>query len=364
MRRRRDLPIDYRCTTAEELADAGERFDIVLAMEVVEHVADVRAVRRNAAPTMVKPGGLMIVATLNRTLKSFALAIVGAEYVLRWLPRGTPPLGQVRHARTNSRSRWSRAGCSVIDETGVIYNLLADRWQLSTDMDVNYMLAAEKPCIAPTQCFGTSNDRRRLALGPCFTLLAAAGQTVRNAMQRELTATLGTVGATHVRFLFGFPFALVFLAGVLIGDRPAAAAAAGWRSGRGCCSAPARRFVATALMLAAMNDRSFVVTIAYIKTEAMQAAVFGLLFLGDPVTLPMVDRHPDRDRRRGADVAQGRRAGAGRLAADAARACRRRHVRAVGDRLSRRHPVARAAELRAGGDLHAGRSASCCRRRC
>ena len=83
-----DLAIDYRVTTAEALADAGERFDVVLAMEVVEHVADVALFVTRCAE-MVKPGGLMIVATLNRTLKSFALAIVGAEYVLGWLPRGT-----------------------------------------------------------------------------------------------------------------------------------------------------------------------------------------------------------------------------------------------------------------------------------
>ena len=82
------LAIDYRVTTAEALADAGERFDIVLAMEVVEHVADVKLFVARCAE-MVRPGGLMIVATINRTLKSFALAIVGAEYVLRWLPRGT-----------------------------------------------------------------------------------------------------------------------------------------------------------------------------------------------------------------------------------------------------------------------------------
>ena len=97
MRRKSGLAIDYRCTTAEELAEAGEAFDIVLAMEVVEHVADVPLFVASCAE-MVKPGGLMIAATLNRTLKSFALAIVGAEYILRWLPRGTPPLGQVRHA--------------------------------------------------------------------------------------------------------------------------------------------------------------------------------------------------------------------------------------------------------------------------
>jgi len=120
-----------------------------------------------------------------------------------------------------------------------------------------------------------------------FTLLAAAGQTARNAMQRELTTALGTVGATHVRFLFGFPFALIFLAGVLMATGlslptpplvfwPWVVLGAG------------AQIVATATMLATMNDRSFVVTIAYIKTEAIQAALFGLIFLGDRVTLGMV----------------------------------------------------------------------------
>jgi drug/metabolite transporter (DMT)-like permease len=116
-----------------------------------------------------------------------------------------------------------------------------------------------------------------------FTIIAAAAQTVRNATQRELTATLGTVGATHVRFLFGFPFALLFLAGVMI--------AAGHALPRPplifwpwVVAAALAQIVATALMLAAMNDRSFVVVYALIKTEPVQAALFGLVFLGDAVT--------------------------------------------------------------------------------
>ena len=147
------MPIDYRCTTAEALADAGETFDVVLAMEVVEHVADVPLfVQRCAA--MVKPGGLMIAATLNRTLKSFALAIVGAEYMLRWLPRRHPSLGQVRHAERTGDRAWSRAACASPTSSGVIYNILADRWQLSSDMDVNYMLVAERrsDADAPSSC--------------------------------------------------------------------------------------------------------------------------------------------------------------------------------------------------------------------
>jgi drug/metabolite transporter (DMT)-like permease len=116
-----------------------------------------------------------------------------------------------------------------------------------------------------------------------FTLIAAAAQTVRNATQRELTTTLGTVGATHVRFLFGFPFALIFLLAVMIATRTALphTPAIYWPwvvLGAGA------QIAATALMLAAMNERSFVVVYAYIKTEAVQAALFGLIFLGDRVT--------------------------------------------------------------------------------
>src|SRR5262249_45373476 len=136
------LAMDYRVTTAEELADAGERFDVVLAMEVVEHVVDVSLFVRRCAE-MVKPGGLLVMATLNRTLKSFALAIVGAEYVLRWLPRGTHSWNKFVTPE-ELEAAIERHGLRVIEETGVIYNLVADRWQLSSDMDVNYMVTAGK----------------------------------------------------------------------------------------------------------------------------------------------------------------------------------------------------------------------------
>ena len=136
------VAIDYRATTAEELAAAGERFDVVLAMEVVEHVVDVEAFVATCA-SMVKPGGLMVAATLNRTLKSFALAIVGAEYVLRWLPRGTHQWDKFV-TPTELEGAFENAGLQVIGERGVIYNLFADRWQLSSDMDVNYMLVGER----------------------------------------------------------------------------------------------------------------------------------------------------------------------------------------------------------------------------
>jgi 2-polyprenyl-6-hydroxyphenyl methylase/3-demethylubiquinone-9 3-methyltransferase len=134
------VAVDYRATTAETLAEAGERFDVVLAMEVVEHVVDVPAFVATCAG-MVKPGGLLVMATLNRTLKSFALAIVGAEYILRWLPRGTHQWDKFVKPE-ELETAIEAAGLQVIGERGVIYNPLADRWQLSSDMDVNYMVAA------------------------------------------------------------------------------------------------------------------------------------------------------------------------------------------------------------------------------
>ncbi len=136
------LSIDYRSTSAEALAAAGERFDVVLAMEVIEHVADVGLFVEVAAE-LVKPGGLLFVATLNRTLKSFALAIVGAEYILRWLPRGTHQWDKFV-TPNELEIAIEQSGMQAASETGVIYNLLADRWQLSSDMDVNYMVVAEK----------------------------------------------------------------------------------------------------------------------------------------------------------------------------------------------------------------------------
>jgi drug/metabolite transporter (DMT)-like permease len=120
-----------------------------------------------------------------------------------------------------------------------------------------------------------------------FTVIAAFFQTLRNAMQRELTRSLGTVGATHVRFLFGFPFALIFLIGLISGTqvplpRP------GWTFWPWVIDGAFAQVAATALMLVAMGERSFVVTIAYLKTEPIQAAIFGLIFLGDAITLPMM----------------------------------------------------------------------------
>lgn len=134
------LSIDYRSTTLEEM-DARERFDIVLAMEVVEHVVDVGAFVKRCT-TMLKPGGLMVASTINRNWKSFALIIVGAEYVLRWLPRGTHEWS--KFVTPDELERYlADAGLTVTEQAGVVYNPLADKWSISSDMDVNYMVVAE-----------------------------------------------------------------------------------------------------------------------------------------------------------------------------------------------------------------------------
>src|SRR5690554_6228660 len=135
--------IDYRAETAESLADAGEKFDVILNMEVVEHVADVDLFIAKCSE-MLKPGGIMFVATINRTLKALGLAIIGAEYVLRWLPRGTHDFKKLVRPEELENSL-TTAGLTMKDRSGVIYNPLADRWQRSRDMDVNYMVLAEKP---------------------------------------------------------------------------------------------------------------------------------------------------------------------------------------------------------------------------
>lgn len=137
------LSIDYRHTTAEALAAAGERFDIVLNMEVVEHVADINLFMA-ACAAMVKPGGVMVTATINRTLKAFALAIVGAEYVLGWVPRGTHHYDKfVKPSELAAALRLT--GMAITEYTGVSYNPLADEWRLGKDLDVNYMAFATRP---------------------------------------------------------------------------------------------------------------------------------------------------------------------------------------------------------------------------
>lgn len=138
----RGLTIDYRAATAEALADAGERFDVVIASEVVEHVTDVGAFVRRCAE-MVKPGGLLIVTTINRTLKSFGLVIVAAEYIMRWLPIGTHRWDKFV-APDELEAAMVAGGLAVIDHKGAIYDIFADEWRQGRDTDVNYMMAAER----------------------------------------------------------------------------------------------------------------------------------------------------------------------------------------------------------------------------
>jgi 2-polyprenyl-6-hydroxyphenyl methylase / 3-demethylubiquinone-9 3-methyltransferase len=137
------LEIDYRAVTAEQLKKDGETFDIVLNMEVVEHVADLDLFMADCA-AMLRPGGLMFVATINRTLKAWGLAIFAAENILRWLPRGTHQFEKLVRP-DELESRMVSNGLTIVERTGVFYNPLQDRWNLSRDMDVNYMVAAERP---------------------------------------------------------------------------------------------------------------------------------------------------------------------------------------------------------------------------
>jgi 2-polyprenyl-6-hydroxyphenyl methylase / 3-demethylubiquinone-9 3-methyltransferase len=136
------LLIDYRVGVAEDLNEAGEKFDVILNMEVIEHVALPQNFTKNCVE-MLKPNGLMFVATLNRTLKSFALAIVGAEYVLRWLPKGTHEWE--KFIKPEELRGWlSNNGAVVKAETGVVYHPIGREWKRAKDMEVNYMLVAQK----------------------------------------------------------------------------------------------------------------------------------------------------------------------------------------------------------------------------
>ncbi|MFN3210429.1 MAG: bifunctional 2-polyprenyl-6-hydroxyphenol methylase/3-demethylubiquinol 3-O-methyltransferase UbiG [Roseovarius sp.] len=138
------LDIDYRNTTAEDLADTGETFDIVLNMEVVEHVAD-PATYLTACRRLLKPGGLHICSTLNRTAKSFAAAIVGAEFIMRWLPKGTHDWN--RFITPEELYGLLRdAGLDPVDRKGFVFNPLSWSWSLSDrDLAVNYVTTSVKP---------------------------------------------------------------------------------------------------------------------------------------------------------------------------------------------------------------------------
>ena len=136
------VAVDYRSETVEAVVAAGERFDVVLAMEVVEHVPDVPAFVR-ACCEGVAPGGLLVMATINRTMRAFALAIVSAEYVLGWLPRGTHDWSKFV-TPDELEDAVAAGGLTVAETPGVTYNPLADRWALSRDTAVNYMMLARR----------------------------------------------------------------------------------------------------------------------------------------------------------------------------------------------------------------------------
>ena len=137
------LTIDYRHTTAEDMAAAGEQFDVVLNMEVVEHVADPLAYL-TACQQLLKPGGLMICSTLNRNPKSFVMAIIGAEWVMRWLPKGTHDWAKfITPDELVALIR--NAGLDPVDKKGMVFNPVSWRWALSDrDLSVNYVTASVK----------------------------------------------------------------------------------------------------------------------------------------------------------------------------------------------------------------------------
>ncbi len=136
------LNINYLCTSIEDLAESGQQFDMILNMEVIEHVADVSSFMKSACK-LLKPGGFIFIATLNRSVKSFAFAIIGAEYVLKWLPQGThdwkkflKPSEVANYLAENS--------VQVKEIKGVSYSLLLNKWDISNDISVNYMILAQK----------------------------------------------------------------------------------------------------------------------------------------------------------------------------------------------------------------------------
>jgi 2-polyprenyl-6-hydroxyphenyl methylase / 3-demethylubiquinone-9 3-methyltransferase len=134
------VEVDYRVATVEDLAASGATYDAVLLLEVVEHVPDVPAFLKAVAP-LVKSDGLLLLSTLNRTLKAYALAIIGAELILRWLPAGTHQWE--RFVRPDElRLALAGTGLKLIDTTGMVYEPFADEWSLSRDTDVNYLATA------------------------------------------------------------------------------------------------------------------------------------------------------------------------------------------------------------------------------
>jgi len=140
---RSELDIAYENITPEDIAERGMRYDVVLALEVVEHVADVEAFLK-ASAGLVAPGGALIAATLNRTLKALALAKIGAEYILRWVPAGTHDWRKFVKPSELSAGLL-HGGLKVTELAGVTYDVFTDTWKASKDLDVNYMVVAVKP---------------------------------------------------------------------------------------------------------------------------------------------------------------------------------------------------------------------------
>ncbi|MEX1148327.1 MAG: bifunctional 2-polyprenyl-6-hydroxyphenol methylase/3-demethylubiquinol 3-O-methyltransferase UbiG, partial [Sphingomonadales bacterium] len=138
------LAIDYRVTTAEDLAASDERFDMVVALEIIEHVTDPEAFVKSCRDLMT-PGGLLVMSTLNRTPKAWLMAIAGAEYVMRWLPRGTHQWK--KFIRPSELATMVRAAELIMDhQQGLVFNPVAWSWALSDrDLDVNYMVSAHRP---------------------------------------------------------------------------------------------------------------------------------------------------------------------------------------------------------------------------
>ncbi len=137
-----ELEVDYRETTAEILAANSERFDVVVAMEILEHVGDVDLFIESLG-SLISPGGILFAATLNRTLKAYGLAIVGAEWLLGWLPRGTHQWSKFLRPSEVARG-FRRAGLELADVTGITYDPMTDGWKTGSDTDVNYLVFAVK----------------------------------------------------------------------------------------------------------------------------------------------------------------------------------------------------------------------------
>ncbi|MBN8530904.1 MAG: bifunctional 2-polyprenyl-6-hydroxyphenol methylase/3-demethylubiquinol 3-O-methyltransferase UbiG [Alphaproteobacteria bacterium] len=135
--------VTYRHASAEQLVAEGKRFDLVLALEVVEHVADVEGFLA-AACSLVRPGGALAASTLNRTALSYALAIVGAEYIMRWLPKGTHQWSKFLRP-SELTNALCRQGMEIAGMKGLFYNPLSGDWMLTERLDVNYLLFATKP---------------------------------------------------------------------------------------------------------------------------------------------------------------------------------------------------------------------------